>query len=81
MDFSIVVPPKAQRMVRIGDRQFNSQLMCTGKGSSRRRKFYYFAESILGAARVDDFNYRFIDQPSGWLGGKKVMQLQIKDIK
>jgi len=30
---------------------------------------FYFAEGTLGAVRIDDFKYRFIDQPSGWLGG------------
>ena len=30
---------------------------------------FYFAESTLGAVRIDDFKYRFIDQPGGWLGG------------
>jgi arylsulfatase len=41
----------------------------TGKGRSRRREILYFAESMLGAIRIDDFKYRFIDQPNGWLGG------------
>ena len=27
-------------------------------------------ESTLGAVRVGDFKYRFIDQPGGWLGEK-----------
>src|SRR5208283_1670456 len=25
--------------------------------------------STLGAVRIDDFKYRFLDQPNGWLGG------------
>ena len=28
----------------------------------------YFAESTLGAIRIGDYKYRFIDQPGGWLG-------------
>lgn len=41
----------------------------TGKGPSKRHEIFYFAESTLGAARIDDYKYRFIDQPNGWLGG------------
>jgi arylsulfatase len=43
--------------------------MITGKGPSKRHEIYYFAESTLGAVRIDDFKYRFIDQPNGWFGG------------
>ncbi len=43
--------------------------MLTGKGPSKRHEVYYFAEGTLGAVRIDDFKYRFIDQPGGWLGG------------
>jgi arylsulfatase len=41
----------------------------TGKGPTRRDEIFYFAESVLGAVRIGDYKYRFIDQPSGWLGG------------
>ena len=44
--------------------------LITGKGPSKRHEIFYFAESTLGAVRIDDFKYRFIDQPGGWLGGK-----------
>jgi len=27
-------------------------------------------ESSVGAVRIDDYKYRFIDQPQGWLGEK-----------
>ncbi|HKP97040.1 MAG TPA: arylsulfatase [Fibrobacteria bacterium] len=40
----------------------------TGKGPSKRNEIYYFAEGVLGAVRLGDYKYRFIDQPSGWLG-------------
>ena len=30
---------------------------------------FYFAEGTLGAVRVGDYKFRFIDQPQGWLGG------------
>lgn len=48
---------------------YNQMDLLTGKGPSARHEVYYFAESNLGAVRIDDFKYRFIDQPSGWLGG------------
>ena len=44
--------------------------MITGKGPSNRHEIFYFGESTLGAVRIDDFKYRFIDQPGGWLGDK-----------
>jgi arylsulfatase A-like enzyme len=40
----------------------------TGKGPSNRHEIYYFTEGTLAAVRVDDFKYRFIDQPGGWIG-------------
>jgi arylsulfatase len=43
--------------------------MLTGKGPSNRHEIFYFAEGTLGAVRVNDYKYRFIDQPEGWLGG------------
>ena len=61
---------------KIGDRTFKVHLdgydqtdLITGKGPSKRREVFYFAEGALGAVRVDDFKFRFIDQPGGWLGG------------
>jgi arylsulfatase len=44
--------------------------MITGKGPSNRHEIWYFGESDLGAVRIDDYKYRFIDQPNGWLGDK-----------
>ena len=48
---------------------YDQTALITGKGPSARNEVYYFAESTLGAVRIDDFKYRFIDQPGGWLGG------------
>jgi hypothetical protein len=42
--------------------------LLTGKGPSKRHEIFYLTESTLGAVRVDDFKYRFTDQPNGWLG-------------
>jgi arylsulfatase A-like enzyme len=59
---------------KIGDTTYKVHLdgydqtaMITGKGPSARHEIFYFGESTLGAVRIDDFKYRFIDQPGGWL--------------
>jgi arylsulfatase len=49
---------------------YNQMDMITGKGPSNRHEIWYFGESELGAVRIDDYKYRFIDQPAGWLGEK-----------
>src|SRR5580658_5580877 len=48
---------------------YNQMNLITGQGPSNRHEVFYFAESTLGAVRIDDYKYRFIDQPNGWLGG------------
>jgi arylsulfatase len=60
---------------QVGDRTYKVHLdgydqtqMLTGKGSSNRHEIFYFAETNFGALRMDDYKYRFIDQPQGWLG-------------
>jgi arylsulfatase A-like enzyme len=47
---------------------YNQLDFITGKGPSKRNEIFYFAETTLGAVRIGDFKYRFIDQPEGWLG-------------
>ena len=47
---------------------YNQMDMLTGKGPSKRHEIFYLTESTLGAVRVDDYKYRFTDQPNGWLG-------------
>jgi arylsulfatase len=42
--------------------------MLLGKGPSKRHEIFYFTETTLSAVRIDDFKYRFTDQPTGWLG-------------
>jgi arylsulfatase len=61
---------------QLGDRTYKVHLdgydqtnLITGKGPSNRHEIFYFAEGTLGAIRVNDYKYRFIDQPGGWLGG------------
>ena len=63
--------------VKVGDRTYKNHLdgydqmaAITGKGESVRHEIYYFGESTLGAVRIDDFKYRFIQQPEGWVGEK-----------
>jgi arylsulfatase A-like enzyme len=48
---------------------YNQMDLITGKGPSARHEVYYFTESTLSAVRIDDYKYRFTDQPQGWLGG------------
>ena len=61
----------------IGDRTYKNHLdgynqvdAITGKGPSNRHEIFYLGESTVGAVRIDDYKYRFIDQPDGWLGAK-----------
>jgi arylsulfatase A-like enzyme len=61
----------------IGDRTYKNHLdgynqmaAITGKGPSARHEIFYLGESTVGAVRIDDYKYRFIDQPAGWLGDK-----------
>jgi arylsulfatase A-like enzyme len=60
---------------QLGDRTYKVHLdgydqtdLITGKGPSKRHEIYYLTESTLSAVRLDDFKYRFTDQPNGWLG-------------
>jgi arylsulfatase len=62
---------------KIGDRTYKNHLdgynqldaIC-GKGPSVRHEIFYLGESTVGAVRIDDYKFRFIDQPQGWLGEK-----------
>ncbi len=61
----------------IGDRTYKNHLdgynqldAVTGKGPSVRHEIFYLGESTVGAVRIDDYKFRFIDQPQGWLGEK-----------
>jgi arylsulfatase len=60
---------------QLGDQTFKVHLdgynqldLITGRGPSARHEILYFTEGNLSAVRVDDFKYRFTDQPNGWLG-------------
>lgn len=62
---------------KIGDRTYRNHLdgynqmaAITGKGPSARHEIFYLGESTVGAVRIDDYKFRFIDQPAGWVGEK-----------
>ena len=48
---------------------YNQMDLITGKGPSARHEIFYFTEGTLAAVRINDFKYRFTDQPNGWFGG------------
>ena len=64
--------------VNIGGRTYKNHLdgydqldLITGKtDKSARHEIFYFSESALGALRIDDFKFRFIEQSMGWMGSK-----------
>jgi arylsulfatase len=64
--------------VKLGDRTYKNHLdgynqldLITGKtDKSARHEIFYLGESTVGAVRLDDYKFRFIDQPQGWLGEK-----------
>jgi len=60
---------------QLGDQSYKAYLdgynqldLLTGQGPSKRHEIFYFTEGTLSAVRIDDFKYRFTDQPNGWLG-------------
>jgi arylsulfatase A-like enzyme len=63
--------------VKLGDRTYKNHLdgydqtaMLEGTGPSVRHELFYFAGPQLGAIRIDDFKFQFIQQPYGWPGEK-----------
>jgi arylsulfatase len=63
--------------VTLGDREYKNHLdgynqmdLITGSGESKRHELFYFGGPHLGALRVDNFKFRFFDQPDGWPGAK-----------
>ncbi len=62
---------------KIGERTYKNHLdgydqtnLLLGKGPSNRHEQWYFAGAKLGAVRIDDMKYQFIQQPQGWPGPK-----------
>src|SRR5579863_5389092 len=63
--------------VKLGDRTYKNHLdgydqraLIEGKGPSARHEIFYFGGPHLGAIRMDDFKFQFIQQPYGWPGEK-----------
>jgi len=56
---------------------YNQMDMLTGKGASGRNELFYFGESTLGAVRIGDWKYVFIDQPDGWPGAKNKLNMPL----
>jgi arylsulfatase A-like enzyme len=49
---------------------YNQMDLLLGKGPSARHQLFYFGGAKLGALRIDDFKYQFVQQPYGWPGEK-----------
>ena len=47
---------------------YNQTNLMTGKGPPQRHEIFYLTEGPLAAARIEDYKYRFTDQPNRWLG-------------
>jgi arylsulfatase len=69
---------------QIGDRQYKVHLdgynqmdLITGKGPSKRHEIFYLTEGTLSAVRIDDYKYRFTDQPNGWFGATVKVDMPI----
>lgn len=69
---------------KIGDREYKVHLdgynqleMLTKNGESNREEIWYFGESSLGAVRIGDWKYVFIDQPQGWPGPKNKVNMPL----
>jgi arylsulfatase A-like enzyme len=56
---------------------YNQLPLLTGQGPSNRHEVFYFAEGTLGAVRIEDWKFRLIDQPEGWLGGTVHLDLPV----
>jgi arylsulfatase A-like enzyme len=63
--------------VKLGDREYKNHLdgynqsdLLQGKAPSARHELFYFGGPMLGAIRVEDMKFIFIQQPGGWPGPK-----------
>jgi arylsulfatase A-like enzyme len=69
---------------QVGDRNYKVHLdgydqtnLITAKGPSARHEIFYFTEGTLSAVRINDYKYRFTDQPNGWLGSTVKVDMPI----
>lgn len=70
--------------VKLGDRTYKNHLdgydqtnLLLGKGPSARHEVFYFGGAELGALRIDNFKFRFYDQPDGWPGPKVTLEMPV----
>jgi arylsulfatase len=63
--------------VKLGDRDYKNHLdgynqleLLLGNGPSQRHELFYFSGPQLGAVRIDDMKFQFLQQPTGWPGPK-----------
>jgi len=63
--------------VDLGGRTYKNHLdgydqtaLLEGTGPSARHELFYFSGPQLGAIRIDDFKFQFLQQPYGWPGEK-----------
>jgi len=63
--------------VKLGDRTYKNHLdgynqmaVLEGRGPSARHEVLYFSGPRMGAIRIDDFKFQFLQQPWGWPGEK-----------
>jgi len=63
--------------VKLGDRTYKNHLdgynqldLLECRGPSARHELFYFSGAQLGAVRIDDFKFQFLQQPYGWPGEK-----------
>jgi len=63
--------------VTLGDRTYKNHLdgynqldLIECRGPSVRHELFYFSGANLGALRIDDFKFQFLQQPYGWPGEK-----------
>ncbi len=69
---------------QLGDRNYKVHLdgynqldMLTNNGASNRDDVWYFGESTLGAVRIGNWKYVFIEQPDGWPGDKNKLNMPV----
>lgn len=67
---------------QIGERTYKNHLdgynqldLLEGKGPSARHEIFYFVGPQLGALRIDNYKYQFIQQPWGWPGEKLITDM------
>jgi arylsulfatase A-like enzyme len=59
---------------------YNQMDLLLGKGPSARHEIFYFGGPQLGAIRLDDFKFVFIQQPNGWPGEKLTTDFMAREL-